>query len=171
LEPRPYRDESAGAIAHGRAITRATRALQAIFDLRDTRTAAGSGAALTADLFDGLRTTRNGGVELTVADGMAEADDHGTAPNLKMPFNGSFVKGDQNTRPPRGSFPPHNHKESEGFRQGAQRAPQRVQVPEDQASHAWCSPSAGLKAQFDFGVQVAPSVLAHTPSTTSEQVR
>ena len=106
LEPRPYRDESLRAIARGRAIACTTGALEAIFDLRDARAAARARAAVVAHFLDGVRASTDGSIELTVTDGMAETDDHASAPNLKMPFNDSFVKGDQNTDPRGGSFPP-----------------------------------------------------------------
>ncbi len=105
MEPRPYRYEIARAIAGGAAIACTTGALEAIFDLGDAGAAAGARAALAAHVLDRLGAIGDGSVELAVTDGVAEADDHGAAPILKMPFNDGFVKGDQSTGRVGGSFP------------------------------------------------------------------
>jgi hypothetical protein len=98
LEPRPYRDECAGAIARAAPIASTTGALEVIFDLGDAGAAAGARAALTTDLLDRVRTIGDGGIQLAVTDGMAQTDDHVAAPSLKVTFKPKFVKGDQNTR-------------------------------------------------------------------------
>jgi len=60
-------------------MTGMARLLQAILDLGDARAAAGARAALPADVLDRVRTIGDGGVEVAVTNGVAEADDHDSA--------------------------------------------------------------------------------------------
>jgi hypothetical protein len=65
-----------------------------IFDLGDAGAATRARTALLAHLLDRLRAFSDGGIEVAVTDGVAQTDDHGAAPRLKVTFNDSSVKGD-----------------------------------------------------------------------------